>query len=120
MFTLLDKYRQRYAVTLLLPYLFLVGLSIFHYHNIDIQNGNYKLINHTNEGRTNPLDSREDLTHDCTIMQFANTVLNYNFTSVLGFIKNTGVENISVNVKVYFNYELHFNSNPHRAPPSII
>ena len=120
MFKLLYKYRNKYTAALLLPYLFLVGLSILHYHNVDIQIGNYKLVNQTNDGTTNPLDPREDLTHECTIMQFATTVLNFNFSSVLSFIKNSGVENISFTTETNYTYVTHFNSNPHRAPPAFI
>ncbi len=117
MFYNLDKYRRQYSTALLLPYLFLVGLSILHYHNIDIQNGNYKLAKQVNDGKPNPLDPRDDLTHECTIMQFASTVLNYSFSSVLSFIKNTGEENLPSISKITFTFEPHYNSNPHRAPP---
>ena len=118
MFKVLVKYRKRYITALLLPYLFLVGLSILHYHHVDIQLGNYKIERHVNEGTANPLDSRDDLTHECVIMQFARTVLNYSFSSTLSFIKNTGEENFQL-VKVFsFSFKLHYNSNPHRAPPS--
>ncbi len=120
MFKFLEKYRRLYTAALLAPYLFLVGLSILHYHNIDIQNGNYKLVNQVNEGSANPLDPREDLTHNCTIMQFAGTLLVYNFSSVLGFIKNSGEEYLPSIAKITFIFVPHYNSNPHRAPPSFV
>lgn len=112
-------YRKRFAAVMLVSYLLLVSLSIFHYHHVSIQEGSYKLVN---DGGSNsdPFDKLVDLTHECTIQQFASTVLNFNFSSVFNIVKNIRVENISLNIIDNFHSETHFNGNPHRAPPSLV
>ncbi len=117
MFNHLDKYRKRYTSALLLPYLFLIALSIFHYHHVNIDSGNYKIERHTGNGTANPSDSRDDLTHECVIMQFASTVLNYSFSFNVSCVKNTAAEDFHLTKVITFKYDSHYNSNPHRAPP---
>jgi len=114
-----EKYRNKFAALMLLSYLFLVGLSVFHYHHVDIRNGNFELSSDNNSG-SSPFDKLVDLTHSCVIQQFANSVLNFSFTSVFNCVKLNGVENISFSLKQNYTYDPHFNSNPLRAPPSII
>ena len=113
----LDKYRRKFASVVLVSYLFLVSLTIFHYHHVNIQNGNYRLENNCGATGSNPLDKRDDLTHECTIQQFANTILNYSFTTVFNIIENTGKQDFSLNEILPPTSLPHYNSNPHRAPP---
>lgn len=117
---LLNKYRKIIAFSVLITYLFLVSLTIFHYHHVDIQNGNYKLENDVNRTNSNPLDSRDDLTHECMVQQFASTVIDYNFTHVFNFIQQNGKQDYSFFSIVNFQPKPYYNSNQLRAPPKFV
>jgi hypothetical protein len=115
----IDKYRSRYAWVILASYLVLVGLTIFHYHHVNIENGCYKIVN-DGGSETNPFDRIIDLTHECTVQQFANTVIIYNFSGIFNLINNKVEQNFSFDKTLYFQTPLLYNSNPHRAPPNFI
>ena len=119
MFNKIYKYRNQYASLILASYLVLVGLTIFHFHHVDIENGYYKIVNE-GSGETNPFDKIIDLTHECTVQQFANTVINYNFIGIFNLINNNVEQNFSFDKTSYIQTPLLYNSNPHRAPPDSI
>ncbi len=112
-----EKYRNKFAALMLLSYLFLVGLSIFHYHHIDIQTGHFEFADGNCNSTANPFDKLVDLTHTCVVQQFASTVLNYSFISIFDSIKINFIENISFSLKQNYPFAPHYNNNRHRAPP---
>ncbi len=120
MMSLLNKYRKIIAYSVLFAYLFLISLTIFHYHHVDIQTGNYKLSNNVNRTNSNPLDSRDDLTHECMVQQFASTVIDYNFTHVFNFIQQNAEQNFSFLSIINSQPKPLYNSNQHRAPPNFL
>lgn len=113
------KYRKDYAAVMLLAYLFLVSLSIFHYHHVDLQEGNLKIESGCAETGSNPFDRLIDFNHECMIQQFAHTVLDYNHITVFNFVQNTGEQEFISNEIIQYPSYSHYNSNPFRAPPSI-
>lgn len=120
MMFLLNKYRKKITYSVLFPYLFLVSLTIFHYHHVDIQNGNYKFENDVSRTNSNPLDSRDDLTHECMVQQFASTVIDYNFTHVFKFVQKYYKQDYSFFNIISLQPKPHYNSNQHRAPPILL
>jgi len=114
------KYRKEFAALTLLSYLFLVALSIFHYHHVDILEGNYALESSFPDTGSNPFDKLIDSTHECTIQQFASTVINYSFTNVFDIVITDRGQSFNKNKPLLLESEPHYNSNPHRAPPLFI
>ncbi len=117
--TNINKYRRKLAAIFLIAYIFFIGLTVIHYHHIDLQNGNFKIVNNDGD-ESNPFDKIIDLTHECTVQQFANTVINYNFFPAISLINNTSFQDFSNDEILIFPSNLHYNSNPLRAPPSIL
>ncbi len=112
------KYRKLFAALMLLSYIMLVSLSIFHYHHVDLQEGSLKIENGCAESAPNPFDRLIDFTHECTIQQFAHTVLDFNYIAIFNSVQNSGEQEfITKDIIQYPSYS-HFNSNPFRAPPS--
>ncbi len=116
MISILNKYRKNYSYIILASYLFLIALTVFHYHHVDIQNGNSKIENN-NGSQNDPFDKIIDLTHECTIQQFANTVINYDFTGVFNLINIKTAQSFSFDKILRLTARPIYNSNPHRAPP---
>ncbi len=117
---ILNKYRKKITYFVLIPYLFLVSLTIFHYHHVDIQNGDYKFENEFSGRNSNPLDSRDDLTHECMVQQFASTIINYSFTGVFNFVQEYGTQDYSFFKITSLQTKPLYNSNQHRAPPILL
>ncbi len=113
------KYRKEFAAVMLLSYLFLISLSICHYHHVDIIEGNYSLENGCAGTDSNPFDKLIDSTHECMIQQFAHTVLDYNHIKVFNFVQNTGEQEFSIKEINQHPLDSHYDSNPHRGPPLI-
>ena len=114
------KYRKKYAALMLFSYLFLVTLSILHYHHVDIQEGNYYFISNTQNGGSGPFDKLIDGTHECTIQQFASTVLDYDYIFTPLQINNAGEEEFKVNKIIFHQVKPYYQSKRLRAPPSIL
>lgn len=112
-----NKYRKRYATAILASYLLLVAISIFHYHHINIQTGNYEITSDSQGNFFDAFDKIVDITHECTVQHFTETIINYNFITVFDVIKETCVQNISVIEIIRLPQAPHFNDNPLRAPP---
>lgn len=113
----LNKYRKLYAITALTAYLLLVSISVLHYHHINIQMGKYE-VGSENQGNFNdPFDKLVDITHECTIQHFTDTVINYNFISVFDILKETDGQNISFKEILRLPQTPFDNNNPLRAPP---
>jgi hypothetical protein len=111
------KYRKSYAAVILASYLLLVSISILHYHNIDIQTGNYNVTTNSQSSSRDAFDTLDDITHECTIQHFTNTIINYNFITVFDVIKETSEQNISFTGKLILPQSPSYNSNQLRAPP---
>ena len=112
-----NKYTKQYSYIFLSTYLFLVSLTIFHYHHYDFQLGNYNL-EQTQENQTpNPFDKFTDVNSECIVVHFSTSVVNINYVPIF----NTKIENKEVYLslrnnkvpKQEFNYKHHL-----RAPPS--
>lgn len=113
------KYRKEFAAVMLLSYIFLVALSIFHYHHVDILEGHYTLESSFPETGSNPFDKLIDSTHECTIQQFAHTVLDYNHIKVFNLVQNTGEQKYSPKEISQHPFNTDYYNNPRRAPPLI-
>jgi hypothetical protein len=113
------KYRKEFAIVILLSYLFLVALSIFHYHHVDILAGNYMLESSAPETGASPFDKLIDTTHECTIQQFAHTVLDYNHIKVFDFVQNTCEQELPIKEINQHPLDSNYDNNPHRGPPLI-
>jgi hypothetical protein len=113
------KYNKQYSYLFLASYLLLVSLTIFHYHHVNIQSGFYNYESRTESDNPGPFDKQIDFTHECTVQQFTSTVLNYSFNGI--FISERDVKPqvyIPIVIEI-LPTNLHYNSNPLRAPPSI-
>lgn len=84
-----------------------------------MQEGSYSFENYADTGNS-PFDKLIDLTHECTIQQFASTVINYNHLEGLNLLRLNNEEEFSLNEIIIHSLTPHYNGNPHRAPPSII
>jgi hypothetical protein len=112
-----NKYRKRCAIAVLAAYLLLVSISILHYHHINIQTGNFE-INSTSQNTCNDVfDKIIDITHECTIQHFTETIINYNFAAIFNVIIENGEQNIFINEIPRIPQAPIFNNNPLRAPP---
>jgi hypothetical protein len=111
------KYRKSFTAVILASYLLLVSISILHYHHINIQAGNYAIANNSNSNSFDAFDKLDDITHECTIQHFTETIINYNFLSVLNVIKETSVQNISFKEIIRLTQSPVDYNNPLRAPP---
>jgi len=112
-----NKYRKVYAIGALAAYLLLVSISILHYHHINIQLGKYEISSECQGNFSDPFDKLVDLTHECTIQHFTNTIINYNFITVFDVIKESGEQNITIKEVLRLPQAPLDNSNPLRAPP---
>lgn len=113
------KYRKQYAVTMLFAYLFLVSLTVLHYHHIDIQEGNFKIETGCADTTTNPFDKEVDLTHECTVQVVAHSVWDFNFNTTFNFVIVIGEQQFTINEIVQSPSNPHFKNNPLRAPPLV-
>jgi len=115
-----NKYRKRYAVAILAAYLLLVSISILHYHQVDIQTGNYEINSDSKSACNDPFDKLVDITHECAIQHFTDTVINYNFITIFNITKETGEQNISLKEILPLPQAPLYNDNRFRAPPRFV
>ncbi len=115
-----DKYQKHYSYLFLAAYLFLLSLTVFHYHHIDITSNNFKIETDTGLNSGGPFDKLVDINHECMIQQFTRTVLNYSFNANLAVQKYIEPQVFAPKeIKTFPNHN-HFNCNPLRAPPALI
>jgi hypothetical protein len=117
MINYISKYRRHFTSLLLGGYIFLVALSIFHYHNIDLRNGNYQVTSHS-EKNTAPIDVLVGLDNECIVSHFASTISSINYFPEIFYSSDenqlfTFLENPR---KIF--YVILSRNNPLRAPPS--
>jgi hypothetical protein len=111
------KYKQLISGIFLFSYAFLILLGVFHFHHVDIQDNSFRIAKEKNT-ESDPFDKLIDLTHECTVQQFASTVSNYTHITPLSLIKNIGEQDfVSKEYKKYLSI-LFDENNPLRAPPS--
>ncbi len=115
----ISKYRKHWAYLLMGGYIFLVALSIFHYHNIDLRNGNYQVTSHS-EKNTAPIDVLAGLDNECIVSHFASTISSINYFPEIFYSSDenqlyTFLENPRKLLCVVL-----FRNNPLRAPPSVL
>ncbi len=112
------KYREKYAALFLAAYSFFVLLTVFHFHQVDIQSGKVHFIEDNVKDGFNFNDKQIDITHDdCYVAQFSSTILNLSFTNSKLFylLKDEQELNIVQREKIF--YSVAQPSNPLRAPP---
>ena len=112
------KYRRKFAALLLFSYLFLLTLTVLHYHHVNMDKGDVQ-IQLGGGGGSSPFAKIIDLTHECTVQQFANTVLNYSFTGVFNIIENKGGQEFLFDDEVSIPLKSFSHSNGLRAPPAL-
>ena len=112
------KYTRQYSYIFLTAYLFLISLTIFHYHHYNFLQGNFNLEQVPLNQPPNPFDKFADVNGECIVTHFTNSIDNFNYIPVFSrYAADTGI-NFSLfgNNKVSkqeFNYKHHL-----RAPPS--
>lgn len=114
-----NKYRKQYSFTFLGAYLFLISLTIFHYHHYNLQQGNYNFEQVPQDQSTNPFDRFFNLNGECIVEHFISTIDNISYFPALRSETINREVYLSLNVqnkvpKQEFNYKHHL-----RAPPSI-
>lgn len=113
-----NKYAQLYSYIFLSAYLFLISLTIFHYHHYNFQAGNYKLTQSSENHTHNPFDKFSDVDSECIVSHFSNTIDNISYVPIFSS-KNADcdffllLKNNDKVPKQEFNYKHHL-----RAPPS--
>ncbi len=112
-----QKYQRAFGISLLIPYLFLVAVTIFHYHHVDIRAGNYGISNSTAQGNDSPFDKLIDLSHNCSVQQFSGTVLNFTYVVSYNTEKNKFVQSVSIIQNEKLILQTDSKDNSLRAPP---
>ena len=116
----LYKYKRHYSSLLLSGYLFLVALSVFHYHHINLQNGNYKIESNSQANSDAPIDKILGLESECVVTHFAGTI------SIISYVPKiiSGIDNSAVYISLENYDKLLYTklskNNLLRAPPSIL
>ena len=114
-----NKYSKQYSYIFLSAYLFLISLTIFHYHQYDFTQGNYWLEQSHENQTPNPFDKFTDVNGECAVVHFSNSVVNIYYVPIF----NTKIESSEFYLSIRnnkvpkqeFNYEHHL-----RVPPSKI
>lgn len=78
-----NKNIKQYSYIFLSAYLFLISLTIFHYHHYDFKQGNYNLEQVPESQVPNPFDKFTDVNGECIVAHFSNTIDNINYIPVL-------------------------------------
>ncbi len=113
-----NKYTKQYSYIFLGAYLFLISLTIFHYHHYDFHQGDYNLEQIPESQTPNPFDKFSDVNGECIVAHFSNTIDNINYVPVLSSEAANSEVYLSLNndnkvPKREFGYKHHL-----RAPPS--
>ncbi len=115
------KYKNSAALIFLSAYVFFISLTVFHYHHVGIQLDNSRQIENTAGRQSSPFDKLIDLTHDdCSVQQFASSILNFSFTGTFeSFVNNSHESITSFPAPHEKNQDVEL-QNPLRAPPSVL
>jgi hypothetical protein len=113
------KYYRQYTYLFLSAYLFLIALTIFHYHKYNFQEGNYDFELNTKENAS-PIDNLADVNSECTVSHFSNTISNSSYAPVVIPERNNDKTYFVLENKNELPYQILYKHNPLRAPPSIL
>jgi hypothetical protein len=111
------KYRKRYASAILAAYLMLVSISILHYHHINIQTGYFQISEDNEKACNDVFDQIVDITHECAIQHFTDTIITYNFTPLFNVTKEIAEQRIALREIPRPPQAPVYNNNHFRAPP---
>ena len=78
-----NKYIKQYFTIFLGAYLFLISLTIFHYHYYDFHQGHYNIEQFPESQTPNPFDKFTDINSECIVAHFSNSIDNVNYVPVL-------------------------------------
>lgn len=78
-----NKYTKEYSYIFLAAYLFLISLTIFHYHHYDFQQGHYNLEQIPESQIPNPFDKFSDVNGECIVTHFSNTIDNISYIPII-------------------------------------
>ena len=113
-----NKYRKQYSYIFLPAYLFLISLTIFHYHHYDFRQGNYNLEQIPVNQTPNPFDKFSDINGECIVAHFSNSIDNISYVPVI----SSEIADYNIYLPIKKNnripkQEIHFKHHL-RAPPS--
>ncbi len=120
MINYLSKYRKHYSYLLLAGYLFIIALSIFHYHHINLRNGNYQVESNTDKESSIPLDKLVGLDNECIVSHFASTISFINYFPIIFYSADANQTFSFLENPSKLIYVILFRNNPLRAPPSVL
>jgi hypothetical protein len=111
------KYSRHYSYLFLSAHLFLIGLTVFHYHHYNFQAGNY---NFELNGKENPspIDNLVDVNNECIVSHFSNTISTTNYVPVIISEKNNNKTYFTLENKDKSPYHILYKHSLLRAPPS--
>jgi hypothetical protein len=112
-----SKYTRQYVFIFLSAYLFLISLTIFHYHHYNFQQGIYNFEQVPKDQPANPFDKFFNLNGECVVEHFVSTIDKINYVPALSpETANIEVDQLLNNHNKVPKQE--FNHNPQlRAPP---
>ena len=114
------KYKRRSSYVLLLTYIFIFTLSVFHYHHIDLKNGNYYYTEESEKQSGISIDEIVGLSNECIVTHFTSTISNLNyFPEIISGENNHGVYT-SLESPHKISFVVLFRNNPLRAPPPVL
>lgn len=115
-----NRHTRFYATIFLSAYLFLVTLTIFHYHHFDYQTNLFKIENRTDRGNEDIFGKLVDSTNECIVFQFTGTVLNYSYFGTLVSARFFSPQIIKLKEIYKLPSKPKFNDNQLRAPPALV
>ncbi len=113
------KYKKRFSYLLLLVYLFVVALSVFHYHQIDIRSGNYQLNSSRDKNTAVPVDALVGLDAECIVTHFTSTISSINYFPEISRAGSDSRVFSFLEQPDKLSYVVLFRNNPLRAPPVV-
>jgi hypothetical protein len=79
--------------------------------------GNYCINSGSNDTCNNPFDKLVDITHECAIQHFTETVINFNFITDFNLTNESTEQSIFLIEFLSLPPASFYNNNPFRAPP---
>jgi len=114
------KYKKRFSYLLLLVYLFVVALSVFHYHQIDIRNGDFQVSGSQDKNNSVPIDALAGLDAECIVTHFISTISSVNYFPEISYTGSDNQVFTSLEHPDKLCYVVSFGNNPLRAPPAVL
>lgn len=120
MINYISKYKKDFSYLLLAGYIFLIGLTIFHYHHIEVRNGNYQVNSPSEKNTTAPIDILTGLDNECIVSHFTSTISSINYFPEIFYNSNDNQIYTFLEKPDKLIYIILFKNNPLRAPPSVL